>query len=318
MSRTFLGIGLILALAACSDPESAADVRALEAAVAPLHLDEPARDVRANVERLDFRPVALRDHGICDRFVGADARLVKLQARVGTRCLRGATLRPGFPAHDRLVYAARAYVRAYNALLADATGGHFLVRFTADGLTWTVPDRFEARPPITGWGGSRDWEIQTFWDGRSLGPCRQAQKSQPPCGSLARILPGPRHFDPGRAASRLSGSPRDGSVLSVTLTQTSLRSERFPGLRYLGSSSKEHYFVMDSPYIGYVVCWGRSDRYRVPAVDPDLADSHELSCWTSFELANRTQVDVQVWDASLRDVALLLARLYAQARAMTA
>ncbi|MGN2244131.1 hypothetical protein ACFWZU_11540 [Frateuria sp. GZRR33] len=319
MSRTFLGVGvgLALVLAACSDLEGTADVRALKAAVAPLHLDDPARDVRANVAHLDFRPIGLRDHGICTGYTGTDARLVKLQARLGTRCLRGATLRPGFPAHDRLVYAARAYARAYNAILADMTGGHFSVRFTADGLTWTVPDRFQVLLPPTGRGHNRDWEMYAYWDGQSLGPCRGPQKSQPPCGSLAWILPGPRHDDPGRDPSRLSSSRRDGSDLGFTLTPTRLRSERFPGLKYLGSTAKEHYFAMESPYIGYVQCWEDSDTYIVPAVDPGLPDSHELTCWTSFELANRTEVNVQVWNASLRDVALLLTRLYKQARAMT-
>lgn len=96
MSRTFLGVGvgIALVLAACSDLEGTADVRALKAAVAPLHLDDPARDVRANVAHLDFRPIGLRDHGICTGYTGTDARLVKLQARLGTRCLRGGDAPP--------------------------------------------------------------------------------------------------------------------------------------------------------------------------------------------------------------------------------
>ncbi|MBP1475187.1 hypothetical protein J7I44_12810 [Frateuria sp. MAH-13] len=318
MSLRFVGLGLIPTLAGCSDLESSADVQALQAAVAPLHLDDPRSDVRTHVAQLDFRPIGLRDRGHCTGYTGTDARLLRLQAHVGIRCLRGATLRPGYPEHNRRVHVARGYARAYNAILADVTNGHFARRFAADRLTWTVPDRFDVRLPDTGWSGNRSWEIDAFWDGQRLGPCRQAEKSHPPCGSFVRILPGPGHGDPGRRPSRLSSSRRDGSDLWFTLTPTSLRAEHFPGLRYLGSTTKEHYFAMESPYIGYIVCWGNTDRYIVPAVDPGLPDSHALTCWTSFELANRMEVNVQVWGASLRDVALLLSRLYAQARAMSA
>lgn len=133
---------------------------------------------------------------------------------------------------------------------------------------------------------------------------------------MARILPGPNHYNKDGTRRSISGGPRDGSDLTVKLVQTSLRSEVFPELRYIGSESKFHYFTMRPLEMGYVTCWSDSDKYLAPAVEPGIEKRKDLTCWATLEMPNRTEVLIQVWGADLMGVGALLTELHSEVPAL--
>jgi hypothetical protein len=304
MLRSYYLIALIAFLASCTSFHPWED-NALRKSLASFHLDNPDSDVRLHLSKGDFRPLGVH-FGDDSCWLGdhANTKIVDFGNRVGIRCIDGSTAIPEDADHQKMLLVAYAYARAYNEALLRDTGGHFYIRFNDDGLTWKVPDQFVTMLKEESDGGI-DWTIYSFWKEGAFGDCKKNEE----CGMFVRILPRIGHHDKKLPPSRISISSRDGTDLPFKLVTTSLQSEKFPYLRYIGSQSKFHYFVMAPSDLGYVDCWSGSDAYLAPAVEPHLGQDGHLQCWTALEMPNRSSVTIQIWGAQLSEVGLLITQL---------
>ena len=170
MRRIALLIFIGMSLVGCtsSDPvdTSAADARRLEEILKSLNLGSPDGDVRAHVAMGDFRPVGLEERNSACKLVGGEGKITEFE-RAGRRCLHEPQYIPNDPGQKRLLATAETYARAYNDALIKDTNGHYAVRFSADGLTWTVPDRFTTWKDEGVFGKTKNWFLYAFWkDGK--------------------------------------------------------------------------------------------------------------------------------------------------------
>jgi hypothetical protein len=290
---------------------SVADVRLFEATLKSLNLSNPDGDVKAHLARGDFRPIGLEtNHSTC-MLARGDGKISKFWP-LGMRCLHV----PQYISNDsdqfRLFDAAEKYSRAYNDALNKELNGHYVLRFSADGLTWTVPDRFTVSKDEDVSGKTKDWFVYGFWKDGKFGDCVRRTS----CGAQVRILPGPGHYNSDGILSKISSSPRDGSDLNVKLVQTRLASQLFQELRYIGSASKFHYFVMKPLQIGHVTCWSDSDKYVAPVVEPGIEKREDLTCWAPMEMPNRTEVLIQVWGTDLIHAGEILTNIHSEVLAL--
>ncbi|MGO4505349.1 hypothetical protein [Dyella sp. 2YAF14] len=305
MPRIVWLIVINMFLAGCSSPDrvgSGADTHALQEDLRSLNMFDPGADVRAHLAHGDFRPVGLADGDQAwpCRFPGQQqAQILRFQRNLGARCLRGAHSQLGDAEHEDLLAKAIAYAGTYNDILINESGGRYIVTFTADGLLWTVPDNFKTIIRKDAKGNLQSWELQAFFRNNAFGECIQPDG----CHVFVRVL------SENYRRGTVSSSPRDGSDLHLKLVQTSLGQEEFPELRYLGSQSKMHYFVMEPRDVGYVTCWSGTDKYLAPAVEPGIDQRTDLTCWATLEMPNGIGVLVQVWGSSLGGVGSTLEAL---------
>ncbi|NKJ23885.1 hypothetical protein ISN75_21105 [Dyella marensis] len=266
-------------------------------------MSDPVGDVRAHLAEGDFRPIGL-GHGeqswSCTLPGQQQAQIQRIELGVGARCLRDARPQPNDATHEELVAKAMVYAGTYNDALINDTGGRYFVRFMADGLLWTIPDNFETsiRKDIN--GKVQHWELRAFWRNNAFGRCIQPDE----CQVLVRVL-----SEESYPRGGISSSPHDGSDLHLKLMQTSLSQKTFSELRYIGSESKMHYFIMEPRDVGYVTCWSTMDKYVAPTVEPGIDQRKDLTCWATMEMPNRSEILAQVEGASLGRIGSTLKQL---------
>lgn len=169
-----------------------------------------------------------------------------------------------------------------------------ITAFSFGGLTWRMPWRFfQGFRHFTNDPDSKELEIVFGWEKSTDTFPADARAHDLRLRVQVRNV---QDADPGNALALIHriGLPFDQVPLFAAA--------KFKGMTYLGSSSGNHYFVLDHDDV-YVECSPeRPDRLRPPKVAPDIL-SKQFSCKTMLKLPHGEFARVTISYVDLNDVA---------------